>query len=495
MARLDQLNREALSRIATIGLLIGLGLAPLRALADDNEDFDKLQRELRAAYQAAKYDKALEAAEKMHDLHPSHVDTIYNIACLHSLQGEKSKAYEWLEKAIDAGYDDADHLANDADFRTIRGEDRFRGIVERLRNRGAPSDPGDRNHDPKSGPGRRGSPGDGDSDEQLSREEQQELGEKVNELTQQLIEAAGDKDYEKALKLAKEANKLALRTNAKPMHALTTYNLACMSSLLKKTDDAFEYLDKAIALGGFGRDFVQQVEGDSDLDNIRDDPRYAKMLEKADKATGDGQPRSRWKVTLPEDYDASEKIPLIVVLHGGGADMNEPIERWMSAADEVGAILLTPQGGEKKGEGRFEWGRDLDDIESRVMDAIEAAMDKHKIDDRKIVLAGFSQGGWAAWGVAMRNPEMFCGIIPVCGRFAAESESMLEGEELDNFHVYIMAGDEDDDAILKSNRAAAKQFTKLGAKVKMQTYADVGHDYPKNADKELARALKFVLGD
>jgi hypothetical protein len=38
-----------------------------------------------------------------------------------------------LEKAIDAGYRNADELLNDADFSKIRAEDRFRSIVRKLR--------------------------------------------------------------------------------------------------------------------------------------------------------------------------------------------------------------------------------------------------------------------------------------------------------------------------------------------------------------------------
>ncbi len=59
--------------------------------------------------------------------------------------------------------------------------------------------------------------------------------------------------------------------------AISTYNLACAYSLKKQIDKAFEALEKSIELG---MDDVDQLEQDTDLDNLRDDERYAKLLKK-----------------------------------------------------------------------------------------------------------------------------------------------------------------------------------------------------------------------
>ncbi len=55
------------------------------------------------------------------------------------------------------------------------------------------------------------------------------------------------------------------------------YNLACSHSLLKQVGDAFRALSKAVELGY--RD-VEHMEKDSDLDNVRSDPRYAEAVRK-----------------------------------------------------------------------------------------------------------------------------------------------------------------------------------------------------------------------
>lgn len=58
---------------------------------------------------------------------------------------------------------------------------------------------------------------------------------------------------------------------------IATYNLACALSLKKQPDEAFAALEKAIELG-FGD--VNQLENDSDFDNVRNDKRYTKLIEK-----------------------------------------------------------------------------------------------------------------------------------------------------------------------------------------------------------------------
>jgi len=56
----------------------------------------------------------------------------------------------------------------------------------------------------------------------------------------------------------------------------TFYNIACLFSLWGKTDDALDYLEKAIALDKKSREMAKT---DKDFDNIREDPRFKKLIE------------------------------------------------------------------------------------------------------------------------------------------------------------------------------------------------------------------------
>ncbi len=98
---------------------------------EEKADFAELNGELYAAYQEGKYKKALAIGLIMHEMRPKDLGTQYNVACLYCLLGKKDKAYSWLDKAIDAGYSGADQMRNDDDFKSIRGEDRFKALLKK----------------------------------------------------------------------------------------------------------------------------------------------------------------------------------------------------------------------------------------------------------------------------------------------------------------------------------------------------------------------------
>ncbi len=319
---------------------------------------------------------------------------------------------------------------------------------------------------------------------------------KIGELTRKLMEAAGAGRNEKALDYAEQALEVA-------DVGLTNYNVACMHSLMGHEDKAFKYLNIAVEKG-MGRPMVDQIEGDADFKNIREDSRYKDVLEKARKTdkrrAAPDRPEEKdvkasFKVTLPEDFDKSKKAPLIVALHQDHGNMGRTIDRWKDAADEVGAILLTPQGTVEMGGNQYHWGDDLDTIEDNVLDAIDDVMDEYKVDSHKVVLGGFSQGGWATWGLALRNPDLFAGIIPVCGRFEPESESALGRDGLKKLRVFIMLGADEREQVIDGNKDAARRLRKIGAKVKTNVYEGIGHSFPEDRTRQLVKALRFIFDD
>lgn len=99
---------------------------------EDEPGIGELQGDLYRAFRNSDYKQALAIAEKLHGLDPEDVGTVYNIACIHAVMGDKGSAYSWLEKAVETGYSDANHLVQDEDFKAIRDEARFKELVKRV---------------------------------------------------------------------------------------------------------------------------------------------------------------------------------------------------------------------------------------------------------------------------------------------------------------------------------------------------------------------------
>ncbi len=64
--------------------------------------------------------------------------------------------------------------------------------------------------------------------------------------------------------------------NIRQEDPISHYNLACSYSNLGKTDQALDALEEAFELGYWD---LEHMEQDPDLENVKDDPRYQKLVE------------------------------------------------------------------------------------------------------------------------------------------------------------------------------------------------------------------------
>ena len=77
------------------------------------------------------------------------------------------------------------------------------------------------------------------------------------------------KDYEGAAQVARDA----LASN--PGNALALFNLACCEALLGQKDEAIEHVRAAVEAHG---DLLENARTDTDLDPLRDDPRFQELV-------------------------------------------------------------------------------------------------------------------------------------------------------------------------------------------------------------------------
>ncbi|MGZ5441719.1 MAG: TPR end-of-group domain-containing protein [Thermoanaerobaculia bacterium] len=81
-------------------------------------------------YRNDRYAEAAAAFRRAGDEGYRPATSYYNAACSWALLGDANQAMVELERAIDAGWDDFDHIADDSDFDPIRGDGRFRAVLE-----------------------------------------------------------------------------------------------------------------------------------------------------------------------------------------------------------------------------------------------------------------------------------------------------------------------------------------------------------------------------
>lgn len=103
--------------------------------------YTRLQARVQDSFKTKQYEIAERACVQAISMAPHIGSNYYNYACALAQQEKMADALEQLEKAIDSGFTDADHIASDNDLKNLRDEDRFKELIEKARATIAKPDP------------------------------------------------------------------------------------------------------------------------------------------------------------------------------------------------------------------------------------------------------------------------------------------------------------------------------------------------------------------
>ncbi len=314
------------------------------------------------------------------------------------------------------------------------------------------------------------------------------LGQDADTLRRRLQSALEGERWEQALSAA--LGMVALDPSDPTSH----YNAACVLALMGESNAAVEALGHAAELGFSA---ITTFRTDSDLESLRGHPGYAAALERVEETHAREYAVFKKKADRSEPLiypppagkgDAGQSQPLIVLLHGRGGRAQKLARLYRPSAAKIGAVLVVPEAFEPFGDG-FQWGR-VEDALYRVEHAIEFAAERHEIDRRRVIVAGFSQGAYLSLVGAARDPRGFAGVLAI-GACDVQGLELAEVAPKDLPPIYLGIGSEDRG--YEGCGPLAKALEAVGFKVKFRVYKGYGHVYPQNYVWEIDRALRFVL--
>jgi predicted peptidase len=201
-------------------------------------------------------------------------------------------------------------------------------------------------------------------------------------------------------------------------------------------------------------------------------------------------------VTLPyrlfSPQGATGKLPLVLVLHGAGHRGEDNRKPWYAGGSSIGTLLwisdlvqkdhpcfvVAPQVSATAKWVDTDWEKgsyDLDQVPvSKPMQAVMALLDKLEkelpIDPQRIYVTGLSMGGFGTWDLALRQPERFAAIVPVCG-----GASPKHAARLAKLPVWCFHGDKDNVVPYRGTQEMAKALADAGGAVRFTTYPGVQH--------------------
>lgn len=217
--------------------------------------------------------------------------------------------------------------------------------------------------------------------------------------------------------------------------------------------------------------------------------------------------RSNYQVALPRTAAPLGGYPLVVALHGFGESGQRLHERLLPLVD-TGALLLCPDGpfplemrAETPPRIGFAWYQYIGDAAQfavalleggafldRLIDVVAESL---PVDRRKIVLLGYSQGGYLAAAHALGSPDRFAGLIAIATRIKTE---LFSAEQLARVHFPVLAihGANDPQTAIGRQREAVAQLRAHGIEARLQEHPG-GHGLRRESVLEI-RAFLATLG-
>ncbi|MBI4647462.1 MAG: prolyl oligopeptidase family serine peptidase [Bacteroidia bacterium] len=200
-----------------------------------------------------------------------------------------------------------------------------------------------------------------------------------------------------------------------------------------------------------------------------------------------------YSIKIPENFEYNKKYPLFVMLHGSGSDDQAML---YNSLTENNFIEIAPFG---RGTSNC---FTIDNAQVDVKEAINDVINNYPIDTTKIIIAGFSMGGYGAYRIFYEYPKLFKGIAVFSGHPNLASKYIGKGnpdflntkylKPLKQIPVFIYHSKNDLNCPYDLTKQLVDKLIKVGAKVKFVTTSEGGHGI---IDKDNISAYYKWLGN
>jgi phospholipase/carboxylesterase len=188
--------------------------------------------------------------------------------------------------------------------------------------------------------------------------------------------------------------------------------------------------------------------------------------------------------------DGKRRAPLIVLLHGNGADESNIFP--LGDVFPANATIAAPRG-PIASEGGFRWyaahdvGRPAAASLTASVERLEAWLDAQRATAGSVWLTGFSAGAVMAGALALRSPQRYAGIAMMHGPLPFDTGLPLERDRLARSEIFFGYGSAD--AVIPAalmQRSVAWLRDESGANAVIREYR-AAHEIPLSEARDLAR--------
>ncbi len=206
---------------------------------------------------------------------------------------------------------------------------------------------------------------------------------------------------------------------------------------------------------------------------------------------------------LPDDYDPQVSYPLVIMLHGFGANMQD-LASLAPAIEQQGYVYACPNAPItfELGQGRQGYGwmpprgaatpEDILRAEGLLHGFFEEVFEQLKVAPGQTLLLGFSQGGGMTYRCGLGRPDTFAGLVALSASLP-DPEALKEQLPPDrNQPIFVAHGRLDPLVSMESARATRKFLESERYQPDYHEY-DMGHEIPMQVLQDLIPWMIGVL--
>ena len=201
-----------------------------------------------------------------------------------------------------------------------------------------------------------------------------------------------------------------------------------------------------------------------------------------------------YRLFVPSSYDGKRPYPLIVALHGLGANENSFFDGYqrklLPLAEKHGYLVLAPLGYRVDGFYGMPVGADAASrraaqlSEQDVMETLRIVREQYVVDANRVYLMGHSMGAMGTWAIGAKYPDIWAGLAPFSGRGSDAAAVRVKG-----IPVIVVHGDADPTVPVDGSRSMVATLKKLGAEVE---YVEVpGGDHSNVVAPNFEKVIAF----
>lgn len=187
--------------------------------------------------------------------------------------------------------------------------------------------------------------------------------------------------------------------------------------------------------------------------------------------------RGGYSLYVPEYYSAEKEWPLIVALHGGSGHGADFFWNWLRPARSYGAILLAPTSQANT------WSLSEHNVDGKsILKMVNHVISSYKIDPRRMLLTGISDGGTFALMITASKMNIFSHTAPVA---CAGHAFTAHAKEFSGKKIYLVHGGQDWMFPVAPVRQAAEALKAAGAEIIYREIPDLSHNYPRDENRAI----------